>query len=82
MATEQELERILGKILTDPHFRSQFAQDPSGSAGTLNIQLTSDEVQAFSANMEAFATAASDLERSDVEGYARGHLTTIQQRPT
>jgi len=63
MATTEQLQQLVGKLMLDPAFRREFAGDPEVSAQRLNIQLTPEEVASFRINMEAFIDAAAELEK-------------------
>jgi hypothetical protein len=49
MATQAELEKLIGKALTDASFRSQLLNDPQAAAQSLGITLSADEVNRFRA---------------------------------
>ena len=39
MATQDEIERLVGKLLLDPAFRRVFLDNPEAAAGDLSIRL-------------------------------------------
>jgi hypothetical protein len=45
--SQREVERTLGRLLTDQDFRDEFFLDPLRACLTLGIQLTSHEVEAL-----------------------------------
>jgi hypothetical protein len=47
MATKAELEKLIGKALTDADFRSQLLNDPQAVAQGLGITLSAEEVDRF-----------------------------------
>jgi hypothetical protein len=44
MASQQEIERLVGQALIDDDFRYRLLNDPENTAQTLGIRLTGDEV--------------------------------------
>ncbi len=48
MASQEEIERLVGKILIDPKFREKFKADCAAAAKELNIDLTAEQSKAFS----------------------------------
>ncbi len=48
MASQEELERLIGKVLTDPKFRQDFTADCVAAAGKLGINLTEEQKKSFS----------------------------------
>jgi hypothetical protein len=79
MAKREELDRIVGKIMTDPAFRMQFAADPAAAAKSLNITLTPEQEASFKHNINAFIQGATELERgaSQQAAAAGGHVIAI-----
>jgi hypothetical protein len=82
VATSEELQRVVGKLMLDPQFRRDFAGDPAAAAATIGVQLTPEEVSSFQQNMAAFIAAAAELEKgaaaavSEAEA-AGGHVAAI-----
>ena len=85
MATSEELQQLVGKVMLDPIFRRAFAGDPAAAATTVNIQLSPEEVQSFKSNMAAFVSGAAELEKgaattataSPDAAAAAGHIAAI-----
>ncbi len=48
MASQEEIERLIGKVLIDPKFRQDFAADCVAAAGKLGISLTDEQKKSFS----------------------------------
>jgi len=47
MATKEELNRLVGKTLSDEAFRKEFIEDPAAAAKKEGIELTSDQAEAL-----------------------------------
>jgi putative modified peptide len=47
MMSQRDVERTLGRLLTDPGFRDEFFQDPAHACLQVGIQLTPQEVEAL-----------------------------------
>jgi hypothetical protein len=47
MMSQRDVERTLGRLLTDQDFRDKFFLDPAGASLTLGIELTPHEVEAL-----------------------------------
>ncbi len=62
MASREEIERLIGKVLTDPQFRQDFAADCGAAAGKLGISLTDDQKKLFS--KAEFAKLSGELEKT------------------
>ncbi len=48
MASQEELERLIGKVMIDPKFRQDFTADCAAAAGKLGISLTDEQKKSFS----------------------------------
>lgn len=44
MASSDELNRIIGKLLSDAGYRARFSADPQGAAGEVNATLSSGQL--------------------------------------
>ena len=47
MATKEELNRLVGKALSDEAFRKEFIEDPVAAAKKEGIELTPDQAEAL-----------------------------------
>ncbi len=63
MASTEELHQVVGKLLLDPSFRSEFAVDPTAAAAKVKVHLTPDEDKSFREFMSSFIAAAAELEK-------------------
>ncbi len=45
--SQRDVERALGRLVTDPDFRHDFFEDPAGACLVLGLQLTSEELEAL-----------------------------------
>ncbi len=45
--SQRDVERALGRLLTDPAFRHDFFKDPAGACLLVGLQLTSEELEAL-----------------------------------
>ncbi len=61
MASQEELERLIGKVLIDPKFRQDFTADCAAAAGKLGINLTDEQKKSFS--MAEFVKFSDELEK-------------------
>jgi len=80
LASNEELQQLVGKVMLDPTFRRQFAGDPGGAAQSVGVALSPEEVQSFEANLAAFVAAAAELEKGAAVGAtadAAGHIAAI-----
>ncbi len=66
MATREEMERIIGKIISDKSFRDQFLKNPKASASSIGIELTPQQEDAF--KKEEFSKLTGELERIASKG--------------
>jgi hypothetical protein len=63
MMSQRDVERTLGRLLTDQDFRDEFFLDPARASLTLGIQLTADELEALlRIPPSAFATLGARLD--------------------
>jgi hypothetical protein len=75
MASNEELERLVGKIVTDHAFRAKFANDPVGAAKSVHVSLTDDQAEIFKKNVHAFIVSATELDREMSK--AAGHAIAV-----
>ena len=61
MASQEELERLMGKVITDPKFRQDFTEDCAAAAGKLGISLTDEQKKSFS--KAEFSKLSGDVEK-------------------
>jgi len=61
MATQEEIEKMLGKAILDPEFRKEAIEDPEAAAKKLGVELSSEQVEAFKA--EETTRVAEHLEK-------------------
>ena len=61
MASKEEMERLIGKIIADNSFRNQFLKDPNATASKVGIKLTPQQQEAF--KKEEFSKMAGEMER-------------------
>ena len=45
--SQRDVERALGRLLTDPAFRQDFVEDPGAACLLLGLQLTPPEMEAL-----------------------------------
>ena len=61
--SQRDVERTLGRLLTDERFRREFYRDPLRACITLGIQLTEHELEALVATpRSALASLSSRLD--------------------
>ena len=51
--SQRDVERALGRLVTDEEFRREFYDDPPSACVALGIQLTEEEMQALMATPQA-----------------------------
>ncbi len=61
MASQEEIERLIGKVLIDPKFRQDFTADCAAAAGKLGISLTDEQKKSFS--KVEFSKLSEELEK-------------------
>ncbi len=61
MASQEDIEGLVGKVLIDPKFRQDFEADCAAAAGKLGISLT--DVQKKSFSKVEFAKLSGELEK-------------------
>ncbi len=71
MASQEEIEGLIGKVLIDPKFRQDFEADCAAAAGKLGISLTDEQKESFS--KAEFGKLSEEMEklRSKSSGVAR-----------
>jgi len=77
MASPEELQKVVGRLMLDPEFRTAFQADPQGAASKLGVQLTQEQVQTFQNNMDKFVEASQALEEGGVTADAMGHAIAV-----
>jgi len=61
--SQRDVERALGRLVTDEEFQREFYRDPPRACVALGIQLTEEEIQALVATpRSALADLASRLD--------------------
>ena len=66
MATKEEMERIIGKVIADKSFRGEFLKNPRASASKIGIELTPQQEAGF--KKEEFSKLTGELERIASKG--------------
>jgi hypothetical protein len=61
MASKEEMEKLIGKVIADNSFRDQFLKNPNATASKIGIKLTPQQEQAF--KKEEFSKMAREIER-------------------
>ena len=61
MASKEEMERLIGKVIADKSFRDQFLKNPKATASKIGIELTPQQEEAF--KKEEFSKMAGEMER-------------------
>jgi hypothetical protein len=61
MASKEEMERLIGKIIADNSFRDQFLKNPNATASKIGIKLTPQQEAGF--KKEEFSKMAGEIER-------------------
>lgn len=49
MATKEDWDKLLGKVLSDAAFREEFIKDPAAAAKKASIDLTPEQAEALTA---------------------------------
>ena len=61
--SQRDVERTLGRLVTDPGFRHNFFKDPAEACLLLGVQLTSQELEALlGTSRPALATLGDRLD--------------------
>ncbi len=61
VASKEEMERLIGKVIADNSFRDQFLKNPNVTASKIGIKLTPQQEEAF--KKEEFSKVAGEIER-------------------
>jgi Ribosomally synthesized peptide prototyped by Frankia Franean1_4349. len=62
MATQAQIERLIGRALFDPEFRTLLLEDPEAAARKLRYKLTGSQIERIrGVNPEAADALAADL---------------------
>jgi putative modified peptide len=61
MASKEEMERLIGKVIADNSFRDQFLKNPNAAASEIGIKLTPQQEEAF--KKKEFSKMAGELEK-------------------
>lgn len=77
MATEAQLEQLVGRLVMHPDFRKRFSADPGGAARSVGITLTPEEETSLKNNLDAFASAADELKSKGATPDAMGHAIAV-----
>lgn len=70
MATNAELERVIGKLMSDPNYRVRFAADPKSAARELNVILSdsqAEKAKQFKGSDTALQHMAEQASKDDVQ---------------
>jgi len=79
MASREDLQKLVGKMMTDSNFRSEMTASPSKAAKTIGITLTPEEEKAIKQNSDALMNAGAELDRVSGGMASKSHLTTIKE---
>jgi hypothetical protein len=61
MASREEMERLIGKVIADNSFRDQFLKNPNATASKIGIRFTPQQEEAL--KKEEFSKVAGEIER-------------------
>jgi hypothetical protein len=61
MASQQEIELIIGKAFLNPEFRKELLDSPEAAAKKIGIELTPEQAKAFKAH--EFGAVAKQMEQ-------------------
>jgi ABC-type sugar transport system substrate-binding protein len=61
MASQQEIELIVGKAILNPEFRKELMNSPEAAAKKMGIELTLEQTKAFKAH--DFGAVAKQIEQ-------------------
>jgi hypothetical protein len=61
MASKEELEGLIGKVIMDSSFRDKFLKNPKASASEVGVQLTPEQMEAF--KKKEFSMIVGELEK-------------------
>jgi Ribosomally synthesized peptide prototyped by Frankia Franean1_4349. len=65
MATQAQIERLIGRALVNPEFRTLLLQDPQAAAGKLRYKLDDSQVERIrGVDPETADALAADLARA------------------
>jgi hypothetical protein len=77
MATREDLQKLVGRMMIDSNFRSEMTASPTKAAKNIGITLTPEEEKAIKQNSEALMNAGAELDRVSGGAASSSHLTTI-----
>lgn len=66
MATKEELDRLMGKALSDAAFRSEFLEDPEAAAKKEGISLTPQQAEQI--KKADVSNVVGELEKMESKG--------------
>ena len=61
MASKEEMERLVGKVISDGAFRQNFLKEPKASASKVGIEITPEQEASF--RKADFAKMVGELEK-------------------
>jgi hypothetical protein len=61
LASKEEMERLVGKVISDGAFRQDFVKNPKASASKAGIELTSEQEASF--KKADFSKMVGELEK-------------------
>jgi hypothetical protein len=74
MATQAQIERLIGRALVNPEFRTLLLEDPQAAAGKLRYKLEDSQVERIrGVDPQAADALAADLTRA-LASQGGGHI--------
>jgi len=66
MASKEEIDRLMGKALSDAAFRSEFLEDPEAAASKEGVSLTPEQVEKI--KKADVSNVVEELEKTESKG--------------